>query len=143
MKTCPYCGREAEDTALTCGECGTVFDATGDASFRVPPFLRTLAAVIFLSLALRIGCFATSVLIHELFPWFLALAATSWATTDASIIRQRHLSDGLSWPVGDTAIRLQCCKPIIIFGQCLFCWPLGFAWYLLMRRRLVQSAPKA
>ena len=58
MKTCAYCGRENDDEAVDCRECGTREFKTPEGKADATLVVRVVAAVgflVFLALALRMG----------------------------------------------------------------------------------------
>jgi hypothetical protein len=98
--------------------------------------MRLLGTTIFFALGIGFISAVCSLVVHPLLPWLLILATAVWATLDARKLRSKHLGQSASLPTRDTIITLQCCKPIVVCCLCLGPWPLGFAWYLVMRRSL-------
>jgi hypothetical protein len=112
-------------------------------SAALPSGLRTLGLTLLLALALQVTGSLAFWLIHPSLPYLLAAAAILWAVADAREIRRGLFWAASSWPTPDLAAELQCIKPIIVLSECLLVWPLGFAWYLVMRRKLLTGYPSS
>ena len=142
MIACPYCGRENAHEAVTCQECGTALELPGGLAQNTESTFKVFMAALLITIGIFVACIIVTIatrfylLLLVLFP-----GIPLWGTIEARRIRRRYFSESSSWPAGDLAITLQCCRPIIVAFLCVLWWPLGFAWYLTMRYQLLKHAP--
>ncbi len=136
MKRCSYCGKENDDDSATCRECGTRLEVSSE-----PPQIPSIRSgsgtvtaclhAIFLAVLFGLVSAACGV-VNPALPVCFSLLAGAWGGIDALALRRKNLSRG--WPDGDKMVALHCFKPIVACWLCAVPWPLGFAWYLVMRK---------
>ena len=148
MKKCTYCGKEyADENLLACPVDGQPLVSFVPIPASVPahppsrPEPVHVAGAIALTLIVLFASAIVSALIH--FPLVLLIvpATAVWAVLDVTRLRKAYAADPSFVASRDVMAMLQTSRPIIVFAACFLVWLFGFPWYLVMRGRLMASAP--